>query len=259
MTEYRATVRRPGRFLVLFLLCFAGLGLGLYRALLIEGYNEGARALVLVAGGFVVALLLSMAHAFRAHLWRLEAEGLRIREGPRVPLTGLVRRDLVAWGEIAGLETSGLGALRTLRVITRDGRRFDMAQRMVADPTSRFQGADPAALLEDLEAAIRARVAAAGAASVETLRGLSFLETRVGLGMLAGLLLVSLPLSVATIWALWHGATPSQGYRSGYEAVALFLILPAMSGWLLVTRLRARRAILKGRRDGLAAGGRGAA
>ena len=160
MTEYRASVRRPGRVFFLLVLSLAGFGVGIWQAMIVENYHDAGRIMAFILPATVIAIGLSAANGFRRHCWRLEAGGISIREGPSVPLTGLSRSFFVAWSEIASLEMSGEYALRELHLILRNGQAFRIAQKMVPNPMSQFQMPDPDALLDDLEAAIRMRVAA---------------------------------------------------------------------------------------------------
>lgn len=244
MTEYRATVRRPGRVFFLLVLSLAGFGVGIWQAIIVENYHDAGRIMAFVLPATVIAIGLSAANGFRRHCWRLEAGGISIREGPSVPLTGLSRSFFVAWSEIASLEMSGEYALRELHLILRNGQAFRIAQKMVPNPMSQFQMPDPDALLDDLEAAIRVRVAAVHPGLPETAQTLSFLETRLGLAILSLGFLISLPMAVFTIWMLWEGGYRTQHTRNNSMALALFIFGPPVTGWALVKKWRARRAIL---------------
>jgi hypothetical protein len=174
MTQYRAVVQRLGKIFALIALLLIATGFGFRWASSFESYQESNAALMKVVGGFVLGLLWSLSNAYRVHLWILEADGLRVRERPRIPLTGLRRRAFIPYTDIRELEFSGSGAKRSLMVVTRDGRRFGIDQTIKKDPQSRFMMADPDADLGDLEQALRGRAALAGNALPPALQGLSY-------------------------------------------------------------------------------------
>jgi hypothetical protein len=207
---------------------------------------------ILITGfvGAFLGILLAALQGFRLHQWRLAADGIHIREGPKVPFTGQSRRDFVAWSDIAALETSGQNAVAELHVITRHGRRWSITQRAVSSKQSRFQVADPVALLGDLEAMIRTRVAQHRAALGPTTRALAFFESGPGITTLTFGFLISLPMAGATIWALWEGQRMTTGTRTSHDALALFLFGPILTAWGLIASLRRRRAILRARAEG---------
>lgn len=121
-----------------------------------------------------------------------------------------------------------------------------MDQTLSKDPQSRFLMADPAAPLDDLEQAIRARAAQAGNLLAATALGLSYFQTRAGLSGLAILFVLTLPLAGLTICAVWEGARPSMNTRSNHEAF-LLMLAPGLFGWLFLSKLRSRRDVLKAR------------
>lgn len=245
MTRYRAVVQRLGKLFPLIALSLIGFGFGLRWALTFDGYHEFNAAMMKITGGLVVAIFWALANAYRVHLWVLEPGGLRIRERPRIPLTGLPRRALIPYGDISALQQSGSGDKRTLQVTARDGRQFVIDQALVNDPQSRFLMSDPAAALDDLEQAIRAQAAQAGNALAATSLGLSYFQTRAGLSVLAILFILTIPLAGLTIWAVWEGARPQMSTRVNHEAFLLLLLAPCLFGWLFLSKLRSRRAVLK--------------
>ena len=244
-TEYVGTVRRIGRLFILLPLSLAVFGGGIYLAIIDQSYRDSDGFLMITFAASVAAILLSLANVMRRHRWRVEPDGLRVREGPRVPLTGLRRHRFIRWQDISGLQTSGYGGLRELHVSTRDGQRFSMAQRQVSDPGSRFLRDDPEAPLEALEQAIREHIAGTGAALATTGVALSFLETRRGLLVIAVLFLLSVALAGATLWMLASGQNPARTTRSNHEALALLLLGPLLTSWLFVKKYRSRQQVLR--------------
>lgn len=257
MTDYTSTHRRPVRVMVLLLLSLLWLAGSLWLALSDTDQPHLDRILITGFVGAFAGILLAALQGFRRHHWRLTPEGLRIREGPRVPLTGGSRYGFVAWSDIAALERTGRNVIEELHVITRLGQRWCITQRAVSDKGRRFQLADPSALLDDLESAIRAHVAQHGPALGPTLRGLAFLESRAGITTLGVAFVISLPIAAATIWALSEGQRPTTGTRTSYDALALFLLGPILTAWGLIVSLRRRREILRARAEADNTGGAG--
>lgn len=249
MTQYRAVVQRLGKFFPLVMLSLVGFGLGIYWAISIEDYRAQDTALMTIIGGFVVAVFWAFANAYRVHVWILEKDGLRVRERPRIPLTGLRRRALIPYADVRALQFSAHGAKRSLQVTAQNGRRFHIDQAVVKNPQSRFMMADPAADLCDLEQAIRVRAAQVGNMLSATSEGLHYFQTRGGLFVLGVLTVMTLPLSGLLVWALWHGLQPSTGTRASYEAALLLLLAPTLFGWLFVKSLKQRRRILNNHTD----------
>ena len=254
MTEYTATHRRPARVLILLLLSLLWLGGWVWLALSDPEQSDLERILITGFAGAVLGILLAVLQGFRRHHWQLAPEGIHIRESPRVPFTGRIRRGFVAWTDITELERSGQDAVAQLRVIARDGQSWSMTQRAVSSKQSRLQVADPAALLDDLEATIRTHIAQQAPAIGQTVRGLAFLETGPGIALLVAGLLISIAIAGATGWALWEGERVTTGTRASHDALALFLFGPILMTWGLIANLRRRRSILRARAQLTSAG-----
>lgn len=249
MTEYIATHRRPGRVAILILLSLVWLVGGVWTA--IEPRNEDAvdDIMIIALVGALFGICLALFQGSRRHAWRLGTDGIHIQERPILPLTGLTRRGFVAWPAVAALESSGQNSVAQLHLITDKGERWSITQRAVSSAQSRFQIADPTALLDELEAGIRAQVAQHRPALGPTLRSLAFLETAPGIAVLACGFLMSIVVAGATIWALWEGQRMTTGTRASYDALALFLFGPILTAWGLLASLRRRRAILRARQQ----------
>lgn len=249
MTQYRAVVQRLGKFFPLLTLSLVGFGLGIYWAISIEEYRAQDAALMTIVGGFVLAVFWTLSNAYRVHVWILEEDGLRVRERPRIPLTGLRRRAQIPYAMIRALQFSAHGAKLSLQVTSQNGQRFHIDQAVIKDPQSRFMMPDPAADLRDLERAIRVRAAQVGNPLAATPEGLHYFQTTAGLCVLGFLTVVTLPLSGLFVWALWQGLRPTTGTRASYEAALLLLLAPTLFGWLFVKSLRERRRILNNHTD----------
>jgi hypothetical protein len=213
-------------------------------AIAIRRFVDGrdlARALFIETG--VTALLLGviLAASFRVHRWTIRQQGVEIRERPRIPLTGLSRRTLVPFPEIAALRNVESGFERLIEITTRDGRRFRLSQAMTGGPRD-FARPDPAAELGAFALSIRAAAEKAGHALPSASEGLGFWNTAVGLAFLTTLFVISVLIAGVVAWALWSGMTTSPRPRGG-EAIAILLLLPVGAGYLLLKSWRRRAAV----------------
>jgi len=197
-------------------------------------------AILALVGAVVVAALLILLTVFRIHSWTIEAGGVRIWERPRVPLMGWDRRASVSFADILGVRRVESGFDHLLEIVTSDGRRYRLPQRMVTDRTT-LARPDPAADLDGFAASLHAAARQAGC-ELPASEGLSFWNTLPGIAFIIVLLTIACVISAAVAWALWDGMTTSQS-RGGYAA-AIALLLPVGAGLLLLKAIKRRRLVL---------------
>lgn len=238
---YQSTYRRTELVLPTLAMLVILLLLGLW--LMIETISDGndlLTAAMVSVGVFVLVVVLVAVAAFRIHAWTLEAGGIRIVERPRVPFIGLRRQVFVPFAQFNALRWLESGFDRVLEIATADGQRY----RLMKD--SLLQR-DPGDRLEAFAAAIRAAALRDQHVLPATSEGLSFWNSKTGIGFLALFFVASCLLAGVVAWALWDGMTTSPGSR-GPHAAAAALALPFGCGYLL------RRCILRRRRVLAAAG-----
>jgi hypothetical protein len=238
---YEATYRRAEVALPclvgVVMLYFAGIWLVLQH----PGDARVMDAILGLTGAVVVAAVVILLTVFRVHRWTIEAGGVRISERPKVPLMGFGRRALVPFTDILGVRHVESGFDRLLEIVTADGRRFRLPQRLVAPDARSFAAPDPAANLDGFAAALHAAARQAGRALPQS-EGLSFWNTLPGIAFVVVLFAIACAISAAVAWALLDGMTTSRP-RGGYF-MAIALVLPVGAGWLLLKTIRRRRLVL---------------
>jgi uncharacterized membrane protein len=234
---YRRTEAALPSLVGIVALFFAGLWLVLQH----PGDPRILTAILGLTGAMVVAALAILLTVFRIHRWTIEAGGVRISERPKVPLMGRGRRARVPFADILGVRHVESGFDRLLEIVTRDGRRFRLPQRLVATDARSLATPDPAANLDGFAAMLQAAARQAGHALPQS-EGLSFWNTLPGIAFILVLFAIACAISAAVAWALVDGMTTSQP-RGGYAA-AIALVLPVGAGWLLLKTIRRRRLVL---------------
>lgn len=210
--------------------------------------DRNLESAVLSAGAVLVVALLSIFLViFRRHRWTLKKDGIAIHERPKVPLTGVSHRAFVAYGDIIAFRDVESGFDYLIEIVTRQGRRYRMAQAMVQKKGERFALPDTNARLGDLKVAIQNAAVQAGTPLPATTQGMSFWNTIPGLGFIGFLLAVSLVISGFIVFALSQGFTTRQ-YRGG-EAMAILLLLPVGAFILLRKMWLRRRDVLQSLRQ----------
>lgn len=234
-TYRRAEVALPSLVGVVALF-FAGLWLVLQHPT-----DDRVMAAVLgLTGAVVAAALVILLTVFRVHRWTIEAGGVRISERPKVPLMGWGRRASVPFADIIGVRHVESGFDRMLEIVTADGRRFRLPQRMVAPDARSLAQPDTAANLDGFAASLHAAARQAGR-ELPRSEGLSFWNTLPGIAFIVGLFVIACAIAAAVAWALLDGMTTTT--RSGYAA-GIALVLPVGAGWLLLKTIRRRRLVL---------------
>lgn len=243
ITDYEATYRRSELALPLVVgIAIVG-GLAIAALVVWTPADQGFEGRVLSAAGILMLALLSVFLViFRRHRWTLNKQGIAIHERPRVPLTGLSHRALVAYNDIIAFREVESGFDHLIEIVTRNGRRYRMAQRMVQMKGERFMRVDANALLGDLKASIRNAAANAGLSLPATTQGLSFWNTVPGLAFIGFLFAMSVAICGGIVLALFEGFTTRQ--PRGSEALAILLLLPAGAFILLRKMARRRREVL---------------
>ncbi|MDF3075602.1 MAG: hypothetical protein K0S54_3269 [Alphaproteobacteria bacterium] len=252
LTDYQATIRRS-ELAIPLLIGFMILGGLALAAVLLWAHGQQMVSLILATAGVTVAGALScMVIAFRVHRWTLKPDGIAIHERPKVPLTGLSHRAFVAFADIIAFRDVESGFDYLIEIVTRQGRRYRMAQKMVQKKGERLPMPDMEARLGDLVVSLRDAAARAGAPLPSTTQGLSFWNTIPGLAFIGFLLAVSLVISGVVVFALVHGFTTRQ--PRGGEAIAILLILPVGAFILLRKMLKRRWKVLETLRQAVPAG-----
>jgi hypothetical protein len=238
---YQSTYRRSEiaiPCLIAVLLIFAA---GMVAILRFAPGRDFETAILSLAGVTFLLLGASLATAFRVHRWSLQPNGVDIQERPKVPLTGLPRKTLVPFPDIAALRHVESGFDRQIEIMTRNGQRFRLSQAMTAR-TRGLPTPDPNANLNDFAASIRSTAERSGHVLPAISQGLSFWNSATGLGLLMILFAISLAISGAVAWSLWLGMTIDARPRGG-EELAILLLLPVGAGYLLLKSWR-RRAVV---------------
>lgn len=234
--SYRSTYRRtPFAMAGLAAVLIAIVGGSAAAIHFVDDGNMLLRVMVWIVGLAVFATAAIAVIAFRVHRWTIEATRLRIEERPAVPFTGLRRRALIPFGDIAAIRNVESGMDAVVEIANRDGAVYRISQ-VVAKP-----GVAPPSLAAFAEN-LRAAQAASGAPSAEIGEGLSFWNTPPGLALLGIMFLIAVGFAAAAGVALFGGGI---GVRArGGEALAIALALPVGVGWMIVKALRRRRTVL---------------
>lgn len=239
--SYEATYRRAEVALPCLVGVVALYFAGLWLVLQHPGDPRVLAAILGLTGATVVAAVAILLTVFRVHRWTIEAEGVRISERPKVPLMGWGRRASVPFADILGVRNVESGFDRLLEIVTSDGRRFRLPQRLVAPDARSLAQPDLAANLDSFAAALHAAARHAGR-TLPASEGLSFWNTLPGIAFIALLFTAACAISASVAWALLDGMTTTQP-RGGYAA-AIALVLPVGAGWLLLKTIRRRRLVL---------------
>jgi len=243
ITDYEATYRCSELALPLVVgIAIAG-GLAITAIVVWTPADQGFEGRVLSAAGILMLALLSVFLViFRRHRWTLNKQGIAIHERPKVPLTGLSHRALVAYNDIIAFREVESGFDHLIEIVARNGRRYRMAQKMVQMKGERFMRIDANALLGDLKVSIRDAAANAGVKLPATTQALSFWNTIPGLAFIGFLFATSLAICGGVVLALFEGFTTRQ--PRGSEALAILLLLPVGAFILLRKMARRRREVL---------------
>lgn len=246
ITDYEATYRRSELALPL-VVGIAIVGGSAVTALVVwTPADQGFEERVLSAAGILMLALLSVFLViFRRHRWTLQKDGIAIHERPRVPLTGLSHRALVAYGDIIAFREVESGFDHLIEIVARNGRRYRMAQKMVQEKGKRFLSVDMNARLGDLKVSIKNAATRSGKPLPATTQGLSFWNTIPGLAFIGFLFAVSLVICGGVVLALLEGFTTRP---RGSDALAILLLLPVGAFILLRKMARRRREVLAGLR-----------
>lgn len=240
--EYRATYRRTEVALPGLVGAMLFLGLGVYVSFQDEDMNRGLEKSLWVMGLTLAWTLFIFANCYRIHTWTILADGVRIHERPKVPLTGLPRRAAVPFDQIAGLFHVESGFDYVVDLITRGGRRFRLSQAMVAG-AAEIGRPDPERRLGDFVAAILEAARAAGTPLPDPKQGLSFWNSWPGLALQLIMFAMALLIAVVAGWSVLDGGIGTTGGRTGYAA-AIAVLLPLGAGYLLMKSFRRRRLVL---------------
>lgn len=189
----------------------------------------------------VFAMAFIFANTYRIHRWTIAGEGLEIAERPKILLTGLPRRAIVPYADIAGFHRVESGIEYLIEISTRDGRAYRMPEARIADPKG-FGQPDPDANLNVFADAIYSAARASGYPLPAPSEGLSFWNTFPGLFFLVVIFVLALAFAILAAWALFDGGLSTTN-RSGYGA-AIAILLPFGAGWLLRKSWRRRREVL---------------
>ncbi len=243
---YQSTYRRSGlAFLGIALSLLIGIG-GVIAALLLledEAMIKG------VFAGFIftlAGLAGSLIACLRKHCWTLEAGGLHISEGPRVPLTGLRRRILLPYADIASLHLIRRGFEEIIEITTRNGTRHRLSPgRGKEFSANQIQGIHHFDT-EGLRAFAARLQQALGTldGSRPALRLANHFWTRPGgLALQGGLLLVTLALSIAVVWAVFFGEGTHTHSPNTSKAIGVLIFLPVILVWSIRHSLRHAREV----------------
>lgn len=197
----------------------------------------------------VVVLSLVAIHllARRHHTWRIEPDALAIRERPLVPLTGLYRRARIPYAGIAAFEHRENGHDRYLDLIDKGGRRFRLAQALLAPPKDGLSipQLDPAREILVVYYEIKAAARRGGVTVPGFTRNLGYFSTLPGLFVLAVVFAATVMFAVGVIAALFLSDEGPSGSRAQIaEGIAILIGLPFLTGPLLRKAWRKRREVL---------------
>jgi hypothetical protein len=218
---------------------------GLALVLAVRHVGDAATLLTVVAvtvGLAIVATVMVGLAVFRVHAWTIEAGGLRIEERPKVPLTGLRRRAVVPFGDIAGLARVQSGADAQIELTVRGGARYVLSQSF--HEAAQRGDAAAAATLEAFAAALVSAIERAGHPRPAVGEALGVWNRAGGLAAQAVLLVLAVALAAAVLWSVW--LEPPGRPRTGW-VLAVLVLLPVGMGWLLRRSLQRRRAVLAAR------------
>lgn len=242
-TTYQATYRRTERALPMLIGVLVLLFGGIAGIIFYEDRQNFETLIFSLAGCLVIAMLSILVQTFRVHQWSVAPDGVHVHEKPKVPLTGLSRRAVISFSEIASLRNVESGFDILIEIVMRDGRRYRMPQALIASERGRIAGIpDPNARLDEFAAMIRATAERAGRPLPATAEGLSFWNTFPGLFFLLIMFAISIAITGTVAVALWDGFRSTQA-RQG-EMAAILLLLPFGAAYLLWKSIRRRRDVL---------------
>ncbi len=234
---YKSTYRRTAMVLptLAMLVVLLLLVLWLITETIRDG-NDLMTAAMVSVGVFVLVVVLVAVAAFRIHAWTLEAGGIRIVERPKVPLFGRHRQAFVPFAQFNALRWLESGFDRVLEIATADGHRYQLMKDSLLQR-------DPGDRLEAFAAAIRSAALRDKHDLPAMSEGLSWWNSKTGIGFLGLVFVASCLLAGVVAWALWDGMTTSPGSR-GPQAAAVALALPLGCGYLLRKSIARRRRVL---------------
>ena len=222
-------------------------GLGLALTLRAE-IDDGTRMTLVFGslGATLLAIVVIALASFRVHRWTVLADGIRIEERPKVPLTGLRRRATVAFGDVMALHRVQSGFDARLELRARDGRRFRLAQAFGPEDARGVRVPDPAGLA-NFAAAIEGALRAAGHPMPDLAEALSFWNRPAGLAVLTVAFALALVMGIGVVWSfIVEGAPPARA-RAG-EMMGILILLPVGAAYLLIRSVQRRRAVLAAQR-----------
>jgi hypothetical protein len=118
---YESLFQRKEFAIVALLLLVVGMFGGIALAVtFIEDGNDLLPVILWMLGLVLVGMIVVLLATFRVHRWTIEATGIRIEERQKVPLTGLSRRALVAFADIAELRNLESGFDGVIELVARD-------------------------------------------------------------------------------------------------------------------------------------------
>ncbi len=195
-------------------------------------------------GGALLGIVGIAFASFRVHRWTIAADGIRIEERPKVPLTGRRRRASVRFGQVAALYRLQSGFDAQLELVARDGRRYRLAQAF--RPGARgVRVADPESLAA-FATTIEAALSAGGSSLPGAVEGLSFWNRPAGLVALGVAFAVTLAIGIGTVWSFVALGPPPIRARGG-EMLGILVLLPVGVGYLLIRSVQRRRTVLAAR------------
>lgn len=91
--------------------------------------NETRIAIIItILSAALLGIVMIVTVSLRIHRWTVTAEGIRIQERPKVPLTGRQRRASLRFDDVAALHQPQSGFDVQLELVARDGQRFRLVE-----------------------------------------------------------------------------------------------------------------------------------
>lgn len=247
MTEYASGYRNTSLLFSGMVAIFAG-----WFAFIAAIFTRYPHDIVLVKflwSTLAVVLSLVAIHllARRHHTWRIEPDALAIRERPLVLLTGIYRTARIPYVGIAAFEHRENGADRYLDMIDKSGRRFRLAQALLAPPKTRLAVPEPDPKREILVVYYEIKAAARrlGVTVPPFTRALGYFSTLPGLFVLAIVFAATVLFAIGVIAALLLSDEGPSGSRAQVtEGIAILVGMPFLTGPLVRRAWRKRREVL---------------
>lgn len=212
----------------------------------IFGFVDGAETRALFVLGAAVAILLAVIAialaAVRVHRWTIEAHGIRIEERPRVPGFGRRQTATVAFADVAAVQRLSSSIDRQIEITTREGRHHRLGPRLGL-PGPRGIAWPDLDSLEAFAAELNAAAERSGRPLPAATEAPGFWSRPAGLGFLAAIFIVTLPVAIFILWSLFTGQYRASAPNAN-QAVALLILLPVGSAFLFIQSLRRRRKTL---------------